>query len=162
VLIGHTGHEEVAYLIDDASGTRSEWLRAAETIGLTAGASVPQILASLGLRLRQLEIVSCHGCGRLQADLHMLTQQVQAAFDGFPTRCASRSWAVWSTVPAGAREADLGVSCDNGKGQIFVGGEVVATAPEHDIVNSLLEHALALVEKRQSDANADQKSGMRR
>jgi (E)-4-hydroxy-3-methylbut-2-enyl-diphosphate synthase len=44
--------------------------------------------------------------------------------------------------PGEAREADLGVSSGNGKGQIFVRGEVVRTVPEHRIVEALLEEAL--------------------
>ncbi|MFI6768159.1 flavodoxin-dependent (E)-4-hydroxy-3-methylbut-2-enyl-diphosphate synthase [Streptomyces sp. NPDC050355] len=42
------------------------------------------ILASLGMRPRKLEIVSCPGCGRLQVDIHKLAREVEAAFDGFP------------------------------------------------------------------------------
>jgi (E)-4-hydroxy-3-methylbut-2-enyl-diphosphate synthase len=44
--------------------------------------------------------------------------------------------------PGEAREADLGVSSGNGKGQIFVRGEVVATVPESRIVATLLDEAL--------------------
>jgi (E)-4-hydroxy-3-methylbut-2-enyl-diphosphate synthase len=114
-----------------------------------------QILASLGLRRRQLEIVSCPGCGRLQADLYTLTRQVQAAFDGFPHPLRVAVMGCVVNGPGEAREADLGVSCGNGKGQIFVGGDVVATVPEHDIVNSLLEHALALAENRPPGGGED-------
>ncbi|GGV55624.1 hypothetical protein GCM10010245_88260 [Streptomyces spectabilis] len=83
------------------------------------------ILSSLGLRPRKLEIVSCPGCGRLQVDLHTLAANVQAAFDGFPypLRIAVMDCVV--DGPGESREADLGVSCGNGKGQVFRGGEVV-------------------------------------
>lgn len=43
-----------------------------------------------------------------------------------------------------AREADLGVSCGNGKGQIFRQGQVLRTVPESKIVDTLLEEALRL------------------
>ena len=43
--------------------------------------------------------------------------------------------------PGEAREADLGVASGNGKGQIFVKGEVVKTVPEADIVATLIEEA---------------------
>ncbi|MBV8993356.1 MAG: flavodoxin-dependent (E)-4-hydroxy-3-methylbut-2-enyl-diphosphate synthase, partial [Pseudonocardiales bacterium] len=43
--------------------------------------------------------------------------------------------------PGEAREADLGVSSGNGKGQIFVRGKVVKTVPEHQIVQALLDEA---------------------
>ena len=43
--------------------------------------------------------------------------------------------------PGEAREADLGVASGNGKGQIFVKGEVVKTVPESEIVQTLIEEA---------------------
>lgn len=43
--------------------------------------------------------------------------------------------------PGEAREADLGVASGNGKGQIFVKGEVIKTVPEADIVATLIAEA---------------------
>ncbi|MEW2581612.1 4-hydroxy-3-methylbut-2-en-1-yl diphosphate synthase, partial [Streptomyces syringium] len=40
--------------------------------------------------------------------------------------------------------ADLGVSCGNGKGQIFRQGQVITTVPEHQIIDTLVEEALRL------------------
>jgi hypothetical protein len=48
--------------------------------------------------------------------------------------------------PGEAREADLGVASGNGKGQIFVKGEVIKTVPESQIVETLIEEALRLAE----------------
>ena len=48
--------------------------------------------------------------------------------------------------PGEAREADLGVASGNGKGQIFVRGEVVKTVPEAQIVETLVAEALRLAE----------------
>ncbi len=48
--------------------------------------------------------------------------------------------------PGEAREADLGVASGNGKGQIFVKGEVIATVPESQIVERLIEEAMKLAE----------------
>ena len=48
--------------------------------------------------------------------------------------------------PGEAREADLGVASGNGKGQIFVKGEVVKTVPEAQIVETLIEEAMRLAE----------------
>ena len=46
--------------------------------------------------------------------------------------------------PCEAREADLGCASGNGKGQIFVRGQVVETVPEEQVVETLLKHAEAL------------------
>ncbi|MFI6996844.1 flavodoxin-dependent (E)-4-hydroxy-3-methylbut-2-enyl-diphosphate synthase [Nocardia sp. NPDC050175] len=102
------------------------------------------ILQSLGLRPRKLEIVSCPGCGRLQVDIHRLAGQVEAAFEGFPHPLRVAVMGCVVNGPGEAREADLGVSSGNGKGQIFVRGKVIRTVPEHLIVETLVAEAVAL------------------
>ncbi|WP_405594639.1 flavodoxin-dependent (E)-4-hydroxy-3-methylbut-2-enyl-diphosphate synthase [Streptomyces sp. NBC_01092] len=104
------------------------------------------ILQSLGLRPRKLEIVSCPGCGRLQVDIHKLAAQVEAAFDGFPHPLRVAVMGCVVNGPGEAREADLGVSCGNGKGQIFRQGQVLRTVAESKIVDALVEEALRLTE----------------
>ncbi|MFC0108051.1 flavodoxin-dependent (E)-4-hydroxy-3-methylbut-2-enyl-diphosphate synthase [Kibdelosporangium aridum] len=101
-----------------------------------------QILESLGLRPRRLEIVSCPSCGRAQVDVYKLAEEVTAAFDGFPVPLRVAVMGCVVNGPGEAREADLGVSSGNGKGQIFVRGQVVRTVPESKIVETLLEEAL--------------------
>ncbi|SMC56678.1 flavodoxin-dependent (E)-4-hydroxy-3-methylbut-2-enyl-diphosphate synthase [Kibdelosporangium aridum] len=105
-----------------------------------------QILESLGLRPRKLEIVSCPSCGRAQVDVYRLVAEVQAALDGLevPLRVAVMGCVV--NGPGEAREADLGVASGNGKGQIFVKGRVVRTVPEHKIAETLIEEALRIAE----------------
>ncbi|BCI89667.1 hypothetical protein NIIDMKKI_48730 [Mycobacterium kansasii] len=52
-----------------------------------------------------------------------------------------------------AREADLGVASGNGKGQIFVRGEVIKTVPEAQIVETLIEEAMRLAAEMAPDAD---------
>jgi (E)-4-hydroxy-3-methylbut-2-enyl-diphosphate synthase len=106
-----------------------------------------QILESLGLRERGLEIVSCPSCGRAQVDVYTLAEQVTAGLSGMevPLRVAVMGCVV--NGPGEAREADLGVASGNGKGQIFVKGEVIKTVPEHQIVETLIEEAMRLAEQ---------------
>ena len=54
--------------------------------------------------------------------------------------------------PGEAREADLGVASGNGKGQIFVRGEVIKTVPESKIVETLIEEAMRLAEEMGLDS----------
>jgi len=49
--------------------------------------------------------------------------------------------------PGEAREADLGVASGNGKGQIFVKGEIIKTVPESQIVEVLIEEAMRIAEE---------------
>ncbi|MFC5724674.1 flavodoxin-dependent (E)-4-hydroxy-3-methylbut-2-enyl-diphosphate synthase [Streptomyces gamaensis] len=105
-----------------------------------------QILESLGLRERGLEIVSCPSCGRAQVDVYTLADKVTAGLEGLdvPLRVAVMGCVV--NGPGEAREADLGVASGNGKGQIFVKGEVIKTVPESKIVETLIEEALKLAD----------------
>ncbi|WP_188194585.1 flavodoxin-dependent (E)-4-hydroxy-3-methylbut-2-enyl-diphosphate synthase [Nonomuraea sp. SYSU D8015] len=115
-----------------------------------------QILESLGLRERGLEIVSCPSCGRAQVDVYTLADQVQAGLEGLkvPLRVAVMGCVV--NGPGEAREADLGVASGNGKGQIFVKGEVIKTVPESQIVETLIEEALRLAEEMGVEVDLDE------
>ncbi|MFB6836080.1 flavodoxin-dependent (E)-4-hydroxy-3-methylbut-2-enyl-diphosphate synthase [Streptomyces sp. NPDC056361] len=113
-----------------------------------------QILESLNLRQRRLEIVSCPSCGRAQVDVYKLAEEVTAGLDGMtvPLRVAVMGCVV--NGPGEAREADLGVASGNGKGQIFVKGEVIKTVPESKIVETLIEEALKIAEQMEKDGIA--------
>jgi (E)-4-hydroxy-3-methylbut-2-enyl-diphosphate synthase len=105
-----------------------------------------KILESLNLRPRKLEIVSCPSCGRAQVDVYKLADEVTAGLDGLevPLRVAVMGCVV--NGPGEAREADLGVASGNGKGQIFVKGEVVKTVPESQIVETLIDEAMRIAD----------------
>ncbi|MGI8459581.1 MAG: flavodoxin-dependent (E)-4-hydroxy-3-methylbut-2-enyl-diphosphate synthase [Propionibacteriaceae bacterium] len=105
-----------------------------------------QILQSLNLRPRKLEIVSCPSCGRAQVDVYKLAEEVTAGLEGLtvPLRVAVMGCVV--NGPGEAREADLGVASGNGKGQIFVKGEVIKTVKESEIVETLIEEAMRLAD----------------
>lgn len=107
-----------------------------------------QILQSLNLRQRKLEIVSCPSCGRAQVDVYTLAEQVTEALDGmeYPLRVAVMGCVV--NGPGEARDADLGVASGNGKGQIFVKGEVIKTVPESQIVDTLIEEAERIAQEQ--------------
>ena len=111
-----------------------------------------QILQSLNLRPRKLEIVSCPSCGRAQVDVYTLADQVSAGLEGMeiPLRVAVMGCVV--NGPGEAREADLGVASGNGKGQIFVKGEVIKTVPEAMIVETLIEEAMKIAEAMEGES----------
>ncbi|NLH70343.1 MAG: flavodoxin-dependent (E)-4-hydroxy-3-methylbut-2-enyl-diphosphate synthase, partial [Brooklawnia sp.] len=106
-----------------------------------------KILESLNLRPRQFEIVSCPSCGRAQVDVYKLAEEVTDGLKDFtvPIRVAVMGCVV--NGPGEAREADLGVASGNGKGQIFVKGEVIATVPEDQIVATLIAEANKLADQ---------------
>ncbi|POM24485.1 4-hydroxy-3-methylbut-2-en-1-yl diphosphate synthase [Actinomadura rubteroloni] len=114
-----------------------------------------QILESLGLRQRGLEIVSCPSCGRAQVDVYTLAEEVSAGLKGFPVPLRVAVMGCVVNGPGEAREADLGVASGNGKGQIFVRGEVVKTVPEAQIVETLIEEAMRIAEEMGIEVGED-------
>ena len=110
-----------------------------------------QILQSLNLRPRKLDIVSCPSCGRAQVDVYELAEKVTAGLEGMevPLRVAVMGCVV--NGPGEARDADLGVASGNGKGQIFVKGEVIKTVPEDQIVETLIDEAMRIAAEMGED-----------
>ena len=98
--------------------------------------------------------MSCPSCGRAQVDVYTLADEVTAGLEGMevPLRVAVMGCVV--NGPGEAREADLGVASGNGKGQIFVRGEVVKTVPESMIVETLIEEALRMAEQMSAEGVA--------
>jgi (E)-4-hydroxy-3-methylbut-2-enyl-diphosphate synthase len=78
--------------------------------------------------------------------VYKLAEEVTAGLEGLevPLRVAVMGCVV--NGPGEAREADLGVASGNGKGQIFVRGEVIKTVRESDIVETLIEEAMRLAD----------------
>ena len=120
-----------------------------------------QILQAMNLKERKLEIVSCPSCGRAQVDVYKLAEEVTEGLDGleFPLRVAVMGCVV--NGPGEARDADLGVASGNGKGQIFVKGQVVKTVPESQIVETLIEQANIIAEEQGLEAQEGAKADVR-
>jgi (E)-4-hydroxy-3-methylbut-2-enyl-diphosphate synthase len=86
-------------------------------------------------------------------DVYTLAEQVTAGLEGLevPLRVAVMGCVV--NGPGEAREADLGVASGNGKGQIFVKGQVIKTVPEALIVETLIEEAMRLAEEMDTEGS---------
>jgi len=90
-----------------------------------------QILQSLNLRPRKLEIVSCPSCGRAQVDVYTLAEQVTAGLEGMeiPLRVAVMGCVV--NGPGESKAANIGISLP-GTGEapncpVFIDGEHFTT-----------------------------------
>lgn len=117
-----------------------------------------KILEYFGLRERHFDIISCPSCGRAQVDVIDLAQKVSEGLKDVqaPIRVAVMGCIV--NGPGEAREADLGVASGNGKGRIFIKGEVIKTVPEDEIVPTLLEQAHIIAEKMEAEKSGAEKS----
>jgi (E)-4-hydroxy-3-methylbut-2-enyl-diphosphate synthase len=96
-----------------------------------------EILASLDIRRRSPELISCPTCGRCQVDLIPIANEVadRLANRRTPIKVAVMGCAV--NGPGEAREADIGVAAGRGVGIIFAHGETLRKVPEAEIVDAL-------------------------
>jgi (E)-4-hydroxy-3-methylbut-2-enyl-diphosphate synthase len=97
-----------------------------------------EILKSLNLRKRGPVLVSCPTCGRTEADVVKLAQDVETRLAKIdrPIKVAVMGCVV--NGPGEAKDADVGIACGKGRGVIFKKGEKVAVVEEKDFLTALM------------------------
>lgn len=97
------------------------------------------LLAVLGLRRRNPELISCPTCGRCKVDLIGLAKQVERRLSEVnrPLQVAVMGCVV--NGPGEAASADIGVACGDGSGVIFSQGKTLRRVEEAAIVDVLME-----------------------
>ena len=97
-----------------------------------------QILASLGLRKRGVEIISCPTCGRIEVNLPEVVKEVKERLKDFkkPLKVAIMGCVV--NGPGEAKEADVGLACGKGRALLFKRGKVIRTVPADRMVEELI------------------------
>jgi (E)-4-hydroxy-3-methylbut-2-enyl-diphosphate synthase len=107
-----------------------------------------EILRSLGLRRRGVELISCPTCGRTEVDLVSIAVAVEKALADVkqPLRVAVMGCAV--NGPGEAKGADVGVACGKGHGLIFRQGEILRQVPENKIVDELLHEVAKVLQEK--------------
>lgn len=107
-----------------------------------------EILKSLGLRTRGVQLVACPSCGRAEVDIIAIAQEVErrlARLDA-PVKVAVMGCAV--NGPGEARMADLGIACGRGMGLLFKGGKIIASLPESQLVDALMEQVKQVAQEK--------------
>ncbi|PIU44541.1 MAG: 4-hydroxy-3-methylbut-2-en-1-yl diphosphate synthase [Ignavibacteriales bacterium CG07_land_8_20_14_0_80_59_12] len=101
-----------------------------------------EILRSLGLATRNVELITCPTCGRLEVDLFSITRELEEALGHLkkPVKVAILGCAV--NGPGEAREADIGVACGKGVGILYRKGEVLRRVKEEEIVSAVIEEVM--------------------
>jgi (E)-4-hydroxy-3-methylbut-2-enyl-diphosphate synthase len=101
-----------------------------------------EILRSLGLASRNVELIACPTCGRLEVDLFTITQQLEKALAHVkkPVKVALLGCVV--NGPGEASEADIGVACGKGVGILYRKGKVLKRVKEEEIVSAVIEEVM--------------------
>ncbi len=108
-----------------------------------------EILRSLGLASRNIELIACPTCGRLEVDLFGIMAQLEEKLEGIkkPIKIAVLGCVV--NGPGEASEADIGIAAGKGVAILYRKGEVVKKVKEEEIVSTILEE----VEKFEPSVN---------
>ena len=121
-----------------------------------------EILKTLGLRKRGIEIISCPTCGRCQTDLINIVHQLEKQITNYPPRIrrladgarprqrfsggqitnSPLKVAVMGCVvngPGEARDADIGIAGGKGFGLLFKKGKVIRKIPQNKWVVEIIK-----------------------
>ncbi|MBI4279620.1 MAG: flavodoxin-dependent (E)-4-hydroxy-3-methylbut-2-enyl-diphosphate synthase [Armatimonadetes bacterium] len=115
-----------------------------------------EMLKALNLRARGVQLIACPSCGRAEVDIINIAQEVERRLQRMkaPVKVAVMGCAV--NGPGEARMADVGIACGRGMGLIFRDGRVVASHPEPELLDRLMEHVRAIArEKYGHDADGE-------
>lgn len=97
-----------------------------------------EILKSVGLRRRGIELISCPTCGRTSIDLINLAKEAERMLSGIDKNITVAIMGCGVNGPGEAREADIGIAGGNGEGLIFRKGEIIKKVPENKLLEELI------------------------
>lgn len=110
-----------------------------------------QILASLGLRRRGPNVISCPTCGRVEVDLRRLAADVEKKLAGITENVSVAVMGCMVNGPGEAKEADIGVACGKGVGVLFKEGRLLRRLDEKEIVPTLVREVEKIARSRQKE-----------
>lgn len=98
-----------------------------------------EILRSLSLASRNIELIACPTCGRLEVDLFKIVGDLEQklAHEKKPIKIAILGCVV--NGPGEASEADIGIAAGKGVAILYRKGEMIRKIKEEEIVPTLLE-----------------------
>jgi (E)-4-hydroxy-3-methylbut-2-enyl-diphosphate synthase len=98
-----------------------------------------EILRSLNLATRNVELIACPTCGRLEVDLFGIMAELEKRLAGIkkPVKIAVLGCVV--NGPGEASEADIGIAAGKGVGILYRKGEVIRRVKESEIVDAIVE-----------------------
>ncbi|MCS7084092.1 MAG: flavodoxin-dependent (E)-4-hydroxy-3-methylbut-2-enyl-diphosphate synthase [Aquificaceae bacterium] len=98
-----------------------------------------EILKSLGIRRRGVEIVACPTCGRIEVDLPKVVKEVEKELANVKTPIKVAIMGCVVNAIGEAREADIGLACGKGFAWLFKDGKPIRKVQEQDMAKALLE-----------------------
>lgn len=122
-----------------------------------------EILKSLHLRRRGVNVIACPTCGRLEIDVIGLSNRLETRFSHITEPIdISVLGCVVNGIGEG-KEADIGIAGGRGVGLLFRGGEIIRKVPQEELEAVLIEEVENLIAARRAErGEATAVSGMTR
>jgi (E)-4-hydroxy-3-methylbut-2-enyl-diphosphate synthase len=106
-----------------------------------------EILKSLKIRQRGVNIISCPTCGRTEIDIIGLAEEVERRLMHVTEPLTVAVMGCVVNGPGEAREADVGIAGGKGIGLLFKHGEIVKKFPEAELADVLVSEVEAIIKK---------------
>jgi (E)-4-hydroxy-3-methylbut-2-enyl-diphosphate synthase len=112
-----------------------------------------EILKSLDLRKKGVQMVACPSCGRADVDIRKLANEVDLLLKPLdvPVKVAVMGCEV--NGPGEAKDADIGIAAGNGRAVIFRKGIKARVVAEADMLSALLEEVQSVAATMQASAS---------
>jgi (E)-4-hydroxy-3-methylbut-2-enyl-diphosphate synthase len=98
-----------------------------------------EILRSLSLASRNIEIIACPTCGRLEVDLFSIVKQLEDKLAGEKKSVKIAVLGCIVNGPGEASEADIGIAAGKGVAILYRKGEMIKKINENEIVSTILD-----------------------
>jgi (E)-4-hydroxy-3-methylbut-2-enyl-diphosphate synthase len=98
-----------------------------------------EILRSLNLTSRNVEIIACPTCGRLEVDLFKIVGELEEKLAGVKKSVLIAVLGCAVNGPGEASAADIGIAAGKGIGILYRKGKMIKRVKESEIVSTILE-----------------------
>lgn len=107
-----------------------------------------EILKSLKIRQRGVNIISCPTCGRTEIDIIGLAETVEKRLAHITEPLTVAVMGCIVNGPGEAREADVGIAGGKGTGLLFKHGEIVKKFDEKELADVLVKEVEEIIKKK--------------
>lgn len=105
-----------------------------------------EILKNCNLYNNSPTLIACPTCGRTKINLIPIAKKVEEFLQNINSNITVAVMGCAVNGPGEAREADIGIAGGIGEGLLFKKGEIIKKVKEEDLVKTLQEEILKMVE----------------
>ena len=114
-----------------------------------------EILKSLELRHRGINVIACPTCGRVEIDVVRMANELEKKLGHIKTPLnVSVLGCVVNGIGEG-KEADIGIAGGEGKGILFKKGKLVRKVPMEELMDTLIHEVELLAKEKEAEANGE-------